>query len=177
MQRDLQKPIRVVYRTPGQPDRVETISTITLRAALAGDSRAMDNQGGENGATMGFIAQLSGVGVKQIEKLAVADYLALAAVLAPVLGEVDPSTVSNPLTLDHPVEVEGGEPIKAISIREMLAGDFRVSDTEDGENAATLAVIAHLSGLPIEVIDRVSFADYRRLSTVIGSFIQPGLPT
>lgn len=69
------------------------------------------------------------------------------------------------------------ELVELITVREALAGDLEILDTEDGQVGGGLAIIAHLSGYPKKTLKGLRGRDFAVLSEVCSGFTPPGPET
>lgn len=83
----LSQPLKTIFRQ-GDTERAETITEVTVRVDVrAKDLRCMDGVNGEVAKTIALIAHLTGLMVKQVDDLPVADF----AKLAEIVGEFVPN--------------------------------------------------------------------------------------
>lgn len=88
------------------------------------------------------------------------------------------------LTLSKPIAVKlvgrdqvvSQEDHATITLREATAGDLEILDSEEGQVAGGLAIIAALSGLPKKSLKALTGRDFAVLSEVCAGFTPDGLP-
>jgi hypothetical protein len=87
-------------------------------------------------------------------------------------------------TLRHPITQrfkdsagEREEPITEVTLRRMKGKDMRLADRIDGDVAASLEMIAMLSGLTVKVVDELDAEDIEALGEIIAGFTPPGRKT
>ncbi|MBY0401804.1 phage tail assembly protein [Myxococcota bacterium] len=88
----------------------------------------------------------------------------------------DPKPRTKTIPLDFPVEREGGE-ITELVIRRPKAKDLALVEEvrAKGEGVEeAIALLAILSGQPVEVIEEIDFEDFTRASEALADFFPQG---
>lgn len=73
-------------------------------------------------------------------------------------------TLSKPLTVN-------GQTYASFTFREPTAGDLAMSDRVEGDINKTLAMMASIADVPIQVMKAVPLRDFNRLSTAVAPLL------
>lgn len=77
----LKYPVTITLISPEDGEKEETVSIITLRRPTAKDMRITDGITGEVAKSLALIGELSGLGRQQVDKLDVADMVAIGEII------------------------------------------------------------------------------------------------
>ena len=75
------------------------------------------------------------------------------------------------ITLEKPVKLTDDAMITKLELREPLAGDFRAIKQIGDMMGSSLNLAAELADLPVGVIDKLSFADTRKVVEAVNPFL------
>jgi len=77
----LAEPIVKRFRQADGTEREESIAEVTVRKPVAGDLRVLDSATGEIGKAFALAARLTGLDVKDVDKLAMEDFASISAII------------------------------------------------------------------------------------------------
>lgn len=157
----LSTPITRKLRAAGGEETEESVNELVLRRPIAKDLLATDGHNGEAGKLIALIAHLATVPIATIDGLRRADFETVVATLE---------------KLKSADWAEGSAP--SLQLREMLAGDLRVTDQHQGEAAKSMALIARLAGVEVATVYALPIGEFEALTESLDAGpTPPGLPT